>query len=508
MPAQFSSVGGGDGGGSGSSSGGSGGAVTIGSNPVFSATLADLAAVASSASYQDVLSGLTTGTRINAGGFVIETVALRDTVTIAAAGNYNLVVNVSGSALASTLGTARATLTARFVRTRGGVDAVLPPRGTPSYARNQYGAYSEILGTHLDMVDAFEAGDKIRAQVLFRSQSTAGTFALSGIESVLSIVGEDSPTVTGGGSTPGWRGPATVADPYVAADVGKHLIEGGVEKVIEVNFHAGHTRVVTMQVLADIGTAVAADGTPHTDRRDLGMFQGFFRRPGDILTADRVDRWRVVLRSGGSATSRSTTRTNRHNKRATGSGSDPFDAGGPWATVHGRGRRRCRSRASFENDELEDRPIPSSTPKAAVTEVGQAFVVLAHERGAHVRGRTPHTLTRAPSTARSCTARLGRSSQSCGSGRRTRPKLGRWRCRCSSNPRYLPAGVRRQRRQRAERSHPRCRPRDRLARRRGCSREHGRPARLGSAGGQDRDQGTARRSLRDVQEFMGARTPI
>ena len=75
----------------------------------------------------------------------------------------------------------------------------------------------------------------------------------------------------------------------------KHLIENGVEKVVTVDFHAGHTRVVEMQVLADIGTALAADGSAHTTG-DLGNFRGFYRQIGDILSADS-NRWRVVLRS-------------------------------------------------------------------------------------------------------------------------------------------------------------------------------------------------------------------
>lgn len=170
---------------------------TVSVEPIFSANPADLAAVAHSNSYQNILSGLSTRTHVNVGGFVIETASSRDTVTIAKTGHYTVASNIAGSALASSLGGARSTLTARFVRERGGVDAVLAPRGVPSYSRNQLGAYVEQLGTHIDAVEKFEAGDKIRVQILFQAQITATTtFALSGDESLLSIVGEDAPTVS------------------------------------------------------------------------------------------------------------------------------------------------------------------------------------------------------------------------------------------------------------------------------------------------------------------------
>ena len=561
--------------------------ISSGDNPAFSATLADLAAVASSASYQDVLSGLTTGTRINVGGFVIETVALRDTVTIAAAGNYNVTANIAGSALASTLGTARATLASRFVRTRGGVDAVLPPRGSPSYARNQYGAYSEILGTHLDMVDAFEAGDKIRVQVLFRSQATAGTFALSGIESVLSIVGEDAQefTVTGGSGVvgwrspatvadpyevddaqllvaengvikrigidlheghakmvggsatpgtwielgapdaagsrdegggagahfrgwhsranqvgnpsegdffasslygdfesyhditssitgwraynpfavgnywatvsaadgtdfdvegrgytqadsieqsfneaaqsgdvfsihsalrivvaetvtraavefqepkatpyqfgnqfalPGWRGPATAVDPYTADDVDKHLIENGVEKIVTVDFHAGHTRVVEMQVLADIGTALAADGSAHTTG-DLGNFRGFYRQIGDILSADRTDGAWYCARGIGDFEIQDPDGTFTNERWVN---YNPFEVGEPWATVpDADGNDVAHVKHGFDDWRIADSFYDA---ESRVTAIGEAFVVLATNEVLMCVGYTAH----------------------------------------------------------------------------------------------------------------------
>ena len=169
----------------------------------------------------------------------------------------------------------------------------------------------------------------------------------------------------------GWRGPATVAAPYVAADVGKHVIENGVEKVITVNFHAGHTRVVTMQVLADIGTALAADGSAHTTG-DLGNFRGFFRRAGDILSAERTDGAWYCARGigdfeiqdpeGGHASERWVNY-------------NPFEAGEPWATVpDANGDDVAHVPFGFDDWRISDSFYDAET---AVTAIGEAFVVLA-----------------------------------------------------------------------------------------------------------------------------------
>ena len=75
-----------------------------------------------------MLSGLTTNTLRNIGGFTIETVLSRDAVIIPADGNYEISTTITGLAAASTLGTARSTLVAQFVRDRGGVDTTLLPQ--------------------------------------------------------------------------------------------------------------------------------------------------------------------------------------------------------------------------------------------------------------------------------------------------------------------------------------------------------------------------------------------
>ena len=145
--------------------------------------------------WNNVLSGLTTSSLLNVGGFTIETVLTRDAVIIPANGNYELSSTMTGLASSSTAGTARSTMITRFVRERAGVDAVLPPQGTPSYSRNQYGAYTELHGSHMSTVLAFETGDKIRVQALFRVQSSNPTLAIVGASSNLTIKGVDAPDI-------------------------------------------------------------------------------------------------------------------------------------------------------------------------------------------------------------------------------------------------------------------------------------------------------------------------
>ena len=169
---------------------------TVSAPPVFSAAMGNLTAIAGATTWSDVLSGLTAGSLINIGGFTIETVASRDVVVFAADGNYEISSTVSANASDSTAGTARSTLVAKFVRTRGGLDTTLLPQGVPTYSRNQYGAYSQLLGSHMSAVLAFEAGDKLRVQVLFRTQSSNPTLSIVGASSNLTITGVDAPTVS------------------------------------------------------------------------------------------------------------------------------------------------------------------------------------------------------------------------------------------------------------------------------------------------------------------------
>ena len=176
----------------------------------------------------------------------------------------------------------------------------------------------------------------------------------------------------GGGSIVGWISPK---DEYVADDLHKHLIDDGVEKEIIVEFHEGHSRVTTMQVLADIGTAVGADGTPHTTGV-LGMFRGWFRRPGDIPTADTTDGSWYCARGIGDFEIQD-PQGGHANARWTGY--NPFEPTGPWATVTNTdGDTITHAAYSDEAGNTDDWRVVANLFEAesSVTAVGQCFTIL------------------------------------------------------------------------------------------------------------------------------------
>ena len=166
--------------------GGDGGSASV---YAFSATLADLADIASGTAFANLTSGLTAGELVNQGsGFTVETAASRDQVVIANAGTYLVTGSLSGDADASTLGTSRSVFRARIARERSSVVTGLAPEGAPTYSRNQYGNFSERLGSAVSGVYEFEAGDKIEIQGLFEGQGTTVQLDLVGARSGISIV--------------------------------------------------------------------------------------------------------------------------------------------------------------------------------------------------------------------------------------------------------------------------------------------------------------------------------
>ena len=166
--------------------GGDGGSASV---YAFSATLADLADIASGTAFANLTSGLTAGELVNQGsGFTVETAASRDQLVIANAGTYLVTGALSGDADASTLGTSRSVFRARIARERSSVVTGLAPEGAPTYSRNQYGDFSERLGSAVSGVYEFEAGDKIEIQGLFEGQGTTVQLDLVGARSGISIV--------------------------------------------------------------------------------------------------------------------------------------------------------------------------------------------------------------------------------------------------------------------------------------------------------------------------------
>ena len=161
-----------------------------GSGYAFSATLADIADIASGTAFANLTSGLTAGELINEGSvFSVETVAGRDKLVLANAGTYSVTASLIGSADVVATGVDRGTFRARIARERSSVITPLAPEGTPTYARNQYEDFSQRLGSAVSGVYAFEAGDKIEIQGLYEGQGTSTVnFNLVGARSGISIV--------------------------------------------------------------------------------------------------------------------------------------------------------------------------------------------------------------------------------------------------------------------------------------------------------------------------------
>ncbi len=156
----------------------------------FTATLADIADVASGTAFANLTSGLTAGELVNQGsGFTVETAASRDQLVIANAGTYLVTGTLIGEVDAVSTGADRGLFRARIARERSTVVTGLAPEGTPSYARNQLGDFAHRLGSSVSGVYEFEAGDKIELQGLYEGQGTSTVqFNLSGARSGISIV--------------------------------------------------------------------------------------------------------------------------------------------------------------------------------------------------------------------------------------------------------------------------------------------------------------------------------
>ena len=156
----------------------------------FTATLADIADIASGTAFANLTSGLTAGELVDQGsGFTVETAASRDQLVIANAGTYLVTGTLIGEVDAVSTGADRGLFRARIARERSTVVTGLAPEGTPSYARNQLGDFAHRLGSSVSGVYEFEAGDKIELQGLYEGQGTSTVqFNLSGARSGISIV--------------------------------------------------------------------------------------------------------------------------------------------------------------------------------------------------------------------------------------------------------------------------------------------------------------------------------
>ena len=190
--------------------------------------------------------------------------------------------------------------------------------------------------------------------------------------------------VTGvdGVAAAGWISPQSA---YDEDDVGKFLIEQDVEKHIIREFHAGHSRVVTLQTLADRDGELDADGADVT----TNMFRGFYRRPGRVPAADRTDgSWFATTGTGDfeiqdpSGTHSSENWVNYN----------PFEAGEPWADIVDAGGDTITHVPFVEDGYTDDWRIVQTAQHAMnlATSVGEAFVATSDKKIYMVVAYTAH----------------------------------------------------------------------------------------------------------------------
>ena len=293
---------------------------------LFIATIGETTLVNPTTTAINVLALTTAGILIDRGGIATidaGTNSLQELV-IDAPGTYEIAFSLYNF---ETAGANRAELFGSLVQIRAGVSMPGSIRTFFGYNRGTGGSLrSYISGTAIyDM----EAGDSIELR-LSEGFTTATVFTIGGLDSFIQIspvLGAASVQISGGSfGVKGWIEPKPA---YGIDDLHKFVIVNGVECRIEVDYHAGHARAVEFQILADIGTALSADGG-EVSTGDAGNFRGWFRRAGDIPTADRTDGAWYCARNIGDFEIQDPAGGHTSERWV---GYDPFESGEPWASI-------------------------------------------------------------------------------------------------------------------------------------------------------------------------------
>ena len=192
-----------------------------------------------------------------------------------------------------------------------------------------------------------------------------------------------------GGTAPGWIEPK---DEYVADDLGKFLLEHGVLKHIVLEAHAGHSRVVEFQTLANAVSALDADGN-HVSTGGAGDFLGFFPNVSGIPALSVADeKWAAIIGGGDFEIQDptgfySSEHWNSYN---------PFRGSGdrPWATIT-LADATTQDHVAFTDPDtsvVSDWRIVHTTGHAErfTTAVGEAFFIQDEQLIKMVTAYTPH----------------------------------------------------------------------------------------------------------------------
>ena len=193
----------------------------------------------------------------------------------------------------------------------------------------------------------------------------------------------------GGGGAPGWIEPK---DEYVADDLGKFLLEHGVLKHIVLEAHAGHSRVVEFQTLANAVSALDADGV-QVSTGGAGNFLGFFANVSAIPALSISDEVWAAFTAAGDFEIQDPTgfysseHWNSYN---------PFRGSGdrPWATIT-LADATTQDHVPFTDPDtgiVSDWRIVNTTDHAErfTTAVGEAFFIQDEQQIRMVTAYTPH----------------------------------------------------------------------------------------------------------------------
>ena len=154
---------------------------------------------------------------------------------------------------------------------------------------------------------------------------------------------------------------------YDAGDLGKFVVDHGLLKQVVVETHAGHTRVTTMQELANSSMELDADGNDVAASQFLGFFSRAGRIPNNVNIVDG-DWYASHTQGAFEVSDPNSLYTSEHWVNF-----DPFEEDEPWHEVDDSGGSTI-THANFGN--VSWRSVQTlQHAKDAVTAIGEAFII-------------------------------------------------------------------------------------------------------------------------------------
>ena len=273
-------------------------------------------------------------------------------------------------------------------------DAAASPSATTGMHFRDFTSNSPtaITTTTRDFFIGKDADDKfIIASSTVNEDASPLTVIFENEEEVDVVTGVTGDVADGGGGSDA-SGYIARKDEYTADDLGKRVWENGVDKIIVLEAHAGHSRVVEFQTLANAVSALDADGN-NIATGGAGNFLGFFPNLSGIPALSIADEVWVALIGAGDFEIQDPTgfyaseHWNSYN---------PFRGAGdrPWATIT-KADATTQDHVPFTDPDtgvISDWRIVNTTGHAErfTTAVGEAFFIQDEQKIKMVTAYTPH----------------------------------------------------------------------------------------------------------------------